>query len=71
MVPEGSYLVWIDISGLGMPVKEAMNILIENGLALSPGFIFGSGGEDFVRLNMGCPKSILIEGLDIFKKSFL
>lgn len=71
MVPEGSYLVWIDISGLGMPVKEAMNILIENGLALSPGYIFGSGGEDFVRLNMGCPKSILIEGLDIFKKSFL
>ncbi len=70
MIPEGSFLVWIDLSGIGMPIKDAMDKLIENGLALSPGYLFGSGGENFVRLNMGCPKSILINGLEIFKKTF-
>ncbi|MBP7508370.1 MAG: PatB family C-S lyase [Prolixibacteraceae bacterium] len=70
MVPEGSFLVWIDLSGIGIPIKDAINKLIENGLALSPGHIFGSGGENFVRLNMGCPKSLLIKGLEVFKKTF-
>ncbi len=70
MKPEASFLVWIDMSGLGIPVKDAFKRLVDAGLGLSPGYIFGSGGDNFVRLNMGCPRSVLLEGLDLFKKAF-
>ena len=33
-------------------------------VALSDGATFGRGGAGFVRLNFGCPRSLLTEGLD-------
>ena len=33
-------------------------------MALNDGGSFGRGGQGFVRLNFGCPRSILAEGLD-------
>ena len=63
MKPEGTYLVWIDLAGLSIPVKEAFDRLVKAGVGLSPGHLFGNGGETFVRLNMGCPKSVLQEAL--------
>jgi cysteine-S-conjugate beta-lyase len=63
MKPEGTYLVWIDLSGLTISAKEAFKELNKAGVGLSPGFLFGTGGENHVRLNMGCPRSVLLEGL--------
>jgi cysteine-S-conjugate beta-lyase len=71
MKPEGTFLVWIDLSPLEMPSKEAFDKLIDAGVAPNPGFLFGSGGEPFIRLNIGCPKSTLIKGLEKFKTAFL
>ncbi len=70
MKPEGTFLVWIDLSPLGMSSKEAFDKLIKAGVAPNPGFLFGSGGEPFIRLNIGCPKSTLIKGLEKFKIAF-
>jgi cystathionine beta-lyase len=33
-------------------------------VALTDGEIYGSGGKGFVRLNFGCPKSVLLHALD-------
>lgn len=59
MKPEGTYLAWIDISDLSVPPKKAIEALVKGGVGLSPGFLFGTGGENFVRLNMGCTKATL------------
>lgn len=69
MKPEGTYLVWIDLAGLSIPFKEAFDKLVKAGVGLSSGQMFGKGGETFVRLNMGCPKSVLQEALDKMKEA--
>jgi cystathionine beta-lyase len=38
-------------------------------VALSDGKIFGKGSEEYVRLNFGCPRSILEQGLEQMKRS--
>lgn len=70
MRPEGTYLLWIDISGLSVKPRIAFNKLVEGGLGLSPGYLFGTGGENFVRLNMGCPRSVLEEAMVKMKVIF-
>lgn len=67
MKPEGTYLVWIDLSALSVRAKEAYEMMVEAGVGLSPGFLFGTGGENYVRLNMGCPRSVLLKGLECMK----
>ncbi len=67
-VPEATYLAWLDCSRLveagkieGPPAKF---FLEKAGVALNEGADFGPGGENFVRLNFGCPRSLLEEGLE-------
>jgi len=38
---------------------------------VSDGAIFGRGGEGFVRLNFGCPRSMLTEALDKMTEALL
>jgi len=67
MKPEGTYLVWIDVSGLSIKPKKAFEELVKAGVGLSPGTLFGKGGDKYVRLNMGCPRSVLQKGLELMK----
>ncbi len=53
--PEGTYLAWIDARATGHPRPAAM--FTEAGIGLQDGDDFGSPG--FVRLNFGCPRSVL------------
>lgn len=68
--PEGTYLVWLDFRALHM-TEEAREDLIVNkaGLWLDSGAIFGADGEGFERINIACPKSILLEALERIKKA--
>lgn len=63
MKPEGTYLLWIDVSALAVPAQKVYQALVDGGVGLSPGKLFGSGGENYLRLNMGCPRSVLYEAL--------
>ncbi len=66
--PEASYLVWLDCSSLGLTDSELQKRLIEKGkIAISPGVMYGSGGEGFIRLNIGCTSDVLKEGLHRLK----
>ena len=60
MEPEGTYLVWIDCSAYGNISKK---LLREAHVRVSEGSFFGMGGENFIRLNVACPRSVLKEAL--------
>ncbi|MHB1653203.1 MAG: MalY/PatB family protein [Desulfitobacteriaceae bacterium] len=65
IIPEGTYLVWLDFRELGLEPKELQEFLLKKAkVALNAGWTFGPGGEGFERLNMACPRSILQEGLE-------
>ena len=38
-------------------------------MALNDGALFGPGGEGHVRLNFGCPRSMLTKALDRMKRA--
>ncbi len=65
--PEGTYLAWLDCREAGIPGKPCEFFLQNARVALNDGEAFGRGGEGFVRLNFGCPRSTLVEALDKMK----
>jgi len=60
---ESTYLAWFDVNALGLdnPIK----FFEDNGVGLTDGGPFG--GQQHVRLNFGCPRSRLVEGLEKMK----
>ena len=67
--PEGTYLAWLDCRPANLPVNPYEFFLENARVALGDGRLFGPGGDDFVRLNFGCPRSILEEALSRMKMS--
>jgi cysteine-S-conjugate beta-lyase len=71
--PQATYLAWLDCSELVASGKICGNpyefFLKEAKVALNDGAAFGSGGENFVRLNFGCPREMLKDGLERIQKS--
>lgn len=61
--PEGTYLAWLDCRDAGLAVRASAFFLEQARVALSDGCGYGAGNEAFVRLNFGCPRSILEEAL--------
>lgn len=62
--PEGTYLVWLDCRELGLDAKGLERLIQKQAkVALDEGYIFGTEGEGFTRINIACPRSILAEGL--------
>ena len=67
---EGTYLVWLDCRGLGMDDQRLRTFMRKKAkVGLDDGFIFGSGGSGFQRINIACPRSRLEEGLQRIEKS--
>ena len=62
---EATYLAWLDVRALNLPQPVAH--FESHGLALSNGADFGAPG--FVRMNFGCPRSTLEEGLRRFGRA--
>ncbi len=57
-------MAWLDFRSLGLAPEELQRFLVhEARLALNAGTSFGPGGEGFARLNFGCPRTLLSEGL--------
>jgi len=64
LVPEATYLAWMDFSALGMNDKDLNRWMIHDvGVGLNPGTMFGPGGEGFMRINFACPKTQLEQAL--------
>lgn len=62
--PEGTYLVWLDCSKLGLEGIELMDFFVnEAKLGVNPGSSFGVNSKQFVRMNIACSRKILQEAL--------
>ena len=68
--PQASFLVWLDCRGLGLNHDELIDLFVRKArLALNDGEMFGQGGEGFMRLNVGSPRSIIREALERLRKA--
>ncbi|MGL5919867.1 MAG: cystathionine beta-lyase, partial [Bacteroidales bacterium] len=71
MIPEASFLIWLDFSKTGLSHEQIKDRLVtEAQLALNDGLAFGQEGECFMRMNVGCPRSVVVEAMDRMKKAF-
>lgn len=63
--PQASFLVWLDCRGLGLPQPKLMKLLENKAhIFLNDGTMFGKEGEGYVRLNVGCPRSVIGQALE-------
>jgi cystathionine beta-lyase len=62
---EGTYLAWLDFRKLDLSDQDLKKFLIHKAKVwLDEGTKFGGGGEGFQRMNIGCPRKLLEEGLE-------
>lgn len=67
--PEGSFLLWLDFRDTGLTHEEVGRRLVEVAkVGLNDGLTFGKEGYGFWRMNIGCPRSVLQEGLERLRK---
>lgn len=71
---EGMYVVWLDCRELGRRLGLDADGLIDffvnrARVGLSDGRMFGPGGEGFMRINIGCPRVVLKEGLERIERA--
>lgn len=63
--PQASFLVWLDCQELGLPQEELVSLFNDKaGVVVNNGATYGPGGEGFIRLNIGCPRSVVLEALE-------
>ena len=63
--PQATYLMWLDCTELGICGDELADFIIHDcKVAVSRGDGFGEEGKSFIRLNIGCPRATLKQGLD-------
>ena len=68
--PQASFLVWLNCRGLGLNHDKLLDLFIDKAhLALNDGEMFGPGGEGFMRLNVGTPRSVLRQALEQLAKA--
>lgn len=67
---EGTYLVWVDCSVLNQSSDEIVKTLLEKEkLWVNEGSLYGETGEEFIRINIACPRQQLIEGLNRLRRA--
>lgn len=62
---EGTYLLWLNCTGLGLSGKELKQFMIEKArVGLNAGLDYGDEGEQYMRMNIACPRATLEEGVN-------
>lgn len=68
---EGTYLVWLDVSCLGVPDDKIVEFFAkEAGIIVNSGGWFGDEGIGFIRLNIAGPKEALEIAMNGLRKVF-
>lgn len=68
--PEATYLAWIDAREVPFSADEIQDALVNVGeVAIMKGETYGENGAKYLRMNLGCPRSKIEEGLKRFKKA--
>ena len=70
-IHEGTFLMWLDMTCFGKTSDELTEIFAkEYGLAIGNGAHYGKQADGYMRLNIGCARSILQKGLDQMAKMY-
>jgi len=70
IIPEASFLLWLDCRDLNLSQEDLVSLFVNDArLALNDGVMFGKGGEGFMRMNIGSPRSVIEEALNNLKKA--
>lgn len=69
MQPEATYLIWLDFSAFGLTDEALSQKLIDGGVGLNRGVQFGKQGSGYMRMNIGCPRSVLQEAFGRIAKA--
>jgi cystathionine beta-lyase len=70
VVPEGTYLGWLDCSGLGLSGQELTSFMLHKAkLWLDGGSMFGAKTEQFQRINVACPRQTLEQAITQLKNA--
>lgn len=66
---EGTYLPWVDITATRMTSQQYANQVMQDAKVwVNPGTMYGKqSGEGYIRLNIACPRSVLMEALERIK----
>lgn len=57
---QGTYMMWLDMHGLGMEHEAMVDFVINKArLGLNDGAIFGSGGRGFMRMNLATSRKVV------------
>src|SRR6266446_6683899 len=68
--PEATYLAWLDFRNADGASRDPFTFFLERArVALNDGALFGPGGAGFVRLNFGCPRTMLAQALDRMREA--
>lgn len=68
--PQASFLIWLDCNALELSREELVSLFVDKaGLALNEGETFGKEGKGFMRLNVGCPVSVLERAMKQLKEA--
>lgn len=71
IVPESTFLVWVDCRKTGWTPKEITEFFIKKAkVAINEGSTFGQGGEGFIRLNIGCTYNTVQKAMQQIKEAF-
>ena len=69
--PEGTYLAWLDCRELGLTVEQLDAFFAKEAkVGLNNGATFGKQGEGYMRLNFGCSREVLREGLERIEQAY-
>jgi len=68
--PQASYLLWLDCRALQLSHEALLDLFVNKArLALNDGEMFGPQGHGCMRMNVGCPRSILRQALQQLKQA--
>ena len=68
---EATYLAWVDFSDTGMSLEEVIKRVQEKAkIATNHGPTFGTGGETFLRFNIGMTRANILKAVDNMKVAF-
>ena len=69
--PQASFLVFLDARGFGLPHDKLVEFFVrEAKVGMNDGAMFGEEGSGYMRMNLGCPRSVLEKALNQIKMAY-
>lgn len=72
IIPESTYMIWLDCRKMGLEGDALKEFLIKKAkVGFNDGRVFGQGGDGFVRMNVACPRSLVLDALERVKNAMI